>query len=337
MSENGGVTGLAVVPRRLATQLTFALLALAAFFSRASDEKPVGDLFEATREVFLERINAERADRGLRPLRLCAPLSRVAQSRADRLAREDSPLDSASAEEDSRLAAKAGYDARFVSEVIAHSEGDVDFVIASSKEPSNAMNAEIGRKASRDLGVGVARRDETPLYVFLFGLGWEEFFSDSKTALSDLERVRRDLLERLNRERASRGLLPLQPHPLLNEAAQKHAADMLTRTYYGHESPDGTTVLERTRTLSYRPRFVAENVARGQYSVEEVMDGWMTSQEHREHILSKLFSDVGSGLAIGKNANGYQVLWVQCFGRPKDLLPSPRTRSQNPSRTANRP
>jgi uncharacterized protein YkwD len=99
---------------------------------------------------------------------------------------------------------------------------------------------------------------------------------------------------------------------------------MLARSYYGHDSPEGSTALERSKAAGYKPRFVGENVARGQYSPEEVMDGWMGSEKHREHILGKLFTDVGAAVAIGKNKNGYQVLWVQVFGRPKELIPSPR-------------
>ncbi len=298
-------------------------------------EKPVesrDDPFQATREAFLTRINAERFNRGLPPLRLAPPLCRVAQEHSEEFARGGSSLDSLSMRVDAQRVAKVGYDARFVSEVVAQSDGDVDSVVASSQAPPSAMEVEIRRPETRDLGIGVAVYEDVPLYVFLFGLTWEEFFSQKTAELSNTGRIRGQLLERLNRERARRSVLPLQPNALLDEAAQRHATDMLARSYYGHESPEGTTVLERTRTQGYRPRFVAENVARGQYSIEEVMDGWMASDTHREHILSKLFSEVGSGLAIGKNTNGYQVIWVQCFGRPKDLLPAPRPRFPNPGR-----
>src|SRR5260370_42566512 len=105
---------------------------------------------------------------------------------------------------------------------------------------------------------------------------------------------------------------------------------MLARSYYDHDSPEGTTVLERSRAAGYRPSLAAENIARGQYTIEEVMDGWMSSPVHRENILSPLFADIGSGLAGGKNANGDQSFWVQCFGRSKTRTPWRHHRPQRP-------
>jgi uncharacterized protein YkwD len=47
------------------------------------------------------------------------------------------------------------------------------------------------------------------------------------------------------------------------------------------------------------------------------MDGWMKSEKHRENILSKIYTEAGFGLAIGRNKRGYQIIWVQVFGRPR--------------------
>ena len=96
---------------------------------------------------------------------------------------------------------------------------------------------------------------------------------------------------------------------------------MIARSYYAHESPEGSTVIERSKALGYRPRFAGENIARGQYRVEEVMDGWMNSPPHRAHILAANFTETGSAVAVGRNANGYEVIWVQCFGRPREGVP----------------
>jgi uncharacterized protein YkwD len=43
----------------------------------------------------------------------------------------------------------------------------------------------------------------------------------------------------------------------------------------------------------------------------------MKSDAHRENILSKIYTDAGFGLAIGHNKRGYQIIWVQIFGRPR--------------------
>ena len=285
------------------------------------------DKFDAIREAFLAKINATRRESALAPLRLSVTLSRLAQRRADEIAAGAAAPEEVAAGNDGDSAAKAGYESKVLSEVVVQAEGDIPMVYAEAAEAGGALAEEIARREPRDLGVGVALKDEVPVYVFVLALSWEDFVAGKREELSDLPRVRRELRARINRERTSRGLAPLRPQSLLDQTAQRHAEDMLARSYYGHESPEGSTVLERSRQAGYRPRFVGENGAQGQSSVDEVMAGWMASDTHREHILSPLFVDVGSGVAVGKNAKGYQFLWVQCFGRPREANPPRRRQS----------
>jgi uncharacterized protein YkwD len=291
---------------------------------------PPEDNFDSIREAFLAKINATRKGLALPPLRLSATLSRLAQRRAEEIEAGAAAPDEPAAVSHAAAAAKAGYDSKFLSEVVVQAEGDIPMIYAEAAEAGGAFAGEIAGSEARDLGVGVSLKDEIPVYVFLFAFSWEDFVSARREEFSDLPRVRRELQTRVNQERASRGLAPLRQEPLLDETARRHAQDMLARSYYGHESPEGSTVLDRSKLAGYRPRFIAENVAQGQHSVQEVMAGWMASETHRENILSPLFVEVGSGVAVGKNAKGYQILWVQCFGRPRDANP-PRRR-QIPSK-----
>ncbi len=305
----------------------------AAILSAAPLARPAApdDDFGAVRTAFLDGINAGRSQKGLPPFRLVPLLSTIAQDRAAAVLREGAhPEESAHA--DSAAASSKGYEARVLSEVLVQADGDIETVLAGAAVDS-AFAEEVRRSDLRDLGVGVSRLDDIPLYVFLFARAWPDFFADKTVELSNLDAVRAALLARVNRERVAAGLQTVRPQPLLDETASRHARDMLARSYYGHDSPEGTTALDRSKKAGYRPRYIGENIARGQYSPEEVMDGWMGSELHREHILGKLFSETGSAVAIGKNANGYQVLWVQCFGRPRDLLPAQRNRLQNPGKT----
>jgi len=291
------------------------------------------DNFDALRQAFLERINAARSETKLRALRLSDKLSAVAQRRAQEFASGGPEPGASTAEGDGRAAAAQGYDSRYLSEVLLQADGDVDMVFSEASGAAGELAEEIQRPSLRDLGIGVAVRDEIPVYVFFFALSWEDFVSGKRAEFSDLQAVRAALLGRVNRERRAAGVPPMREEPLLDETAQRHAADMLARSYYDHDSPEGTTVLERSRAAGYRPNMAAENIARGQYAIEEVMDGWMSSPIHRENILSPLFADIGSGLAVGKNANGYQILWVQCFGRSKTGTPWRRQRSQPPGKS----
>jgi uncharacterized protein YkwD len=274
------------------------------------------DEHQDTREALVERINAVRMAAGVKPVKLSAPLSAVAQARADEVSAGRGGKQPA-AEEDMRRAAKAGYDARFISEVEAQADGDVETVVAAWQEEGGATARELVGADYREVGLGVARYNDVPLYVFLFALSWDDFFREKTGALADLERVRREMLERVNRERAARHLPPMRRHPRLDQAAQSHASDMLARRYYGHDTPEGRTVMDRIQARGYRAAFAGENIARGQYSVQEVMDGWMGSPVHQEHLLSTMLNEIGIGLAFGKIPGGYEILWVQDFGRVK--------------------
>jgi uncharacterized protein YkwD len=273
------------------------------------------DEYQATREAFVEQTNAVRAAAGVKPIRLSPALSSVAQGRADEIAAGRDLH--AAAQEDSRRATEAGYEPRLVSEIAATADGDVAAVLSEWRREDGVSAREIVGADYREIGVGVSLKKETPLYVLLLALSWDDFFREKTAGFADLERVRRQMLARVNRERAGHGLAPLRRHPRLDDAAQAQAQDMFTRRYYSHDTPEGKSAMDRIQALGYRARYAGENIARGQYSVDEVMDGWMESKTHREHLLSTVFDDVGFGLAFGKNPGGYEILWVQNFGRPK--------------------
>ena len=273
------------------------------------------DEYQATREAFVEQTNAVRAAAGVKPIRLSPALSSVAQGRADEIAAGRDLH--AAAQEDSRRATEAGYEPRLVSEIAATADGDVAAVLSEWRREDGVSAREIVGADYREIGVGVSLKKETPLYVLLLALSWDDFFREKTAGFADLERVRRQMLARVNRERAGHGLAPLRRHPRLDDAAQAQAQDMFTRRYYSHDTPEGKSAMDRIQALGYRARYAGENIARGQYSVDEVMDGWMESKTHREHLLSTVFDEVGFGLAFGKNPGGYEILWVQNFGRPK--------------------
>src|SRR6202022_2250025 len=184
---------------------------------------------------------------------------------------------------------RLGYEARVLSEVLVQVDGDIEAVLAAAEEDS-AFAGEVSRLDVSDLGIGVSRVDDVPLYVFVFARAWPAFFADKILELADLPRVRAALLARVNRERAAAGLSPVRAAPLLDEAALRHARDMLARSYYAHDTLEGARALERARAAGYKPRFVGENIARGQYSPDEVMDGGMASQIPRATILANFFA-----------------------------------------------
>lgn len=111
----------------------------------------------------------------------------------------------------------------------------------------------------------------------------------------------------VNQERSKAGCGPVRVDERLNRAASKHSADMQARGYFSHDSPDGRNFVDRVKAEGY-PSPGAENIGKGYRTAEAVMEGWMTSDGHRDNILNCDLKTVGVGLAK------QDWLWTQVFG-----------------------
>jgi uncharacterized protein YkwD len=298
----------------LAKPAALAVVLSVAFFPRVA----AADDFDALRADFLAAVNRERARDGVVSLRLSQPLSRLAQELAEELARRgERDLGDIPEGEVVARAQKAGYPVKSLTEIFTHVDGSIPEVMASWPGRDERTWKSLIRGNGRDLGVGAAMLDDVPLYVFLLGLSADDFLAGRAAEYRDLADMRRQMLVRVNAERRRRSLPTLAPSATLDRVAQVYADDMLKRSHYGHVDPEGLTVRERAFAGGYPLRFIAENLASGQATVDEVMDAWMGSETHRENILSKIYTEAGSGLAIGRNKRGYQIIWVQVFGRAR--------------------
>ncbi|MBT1098276.1 CAP domain-containing protein [Streptomyces sp. Tu102] len=130
-------------------------------------------------------------------------------------------------------------------------------------------------------------------------------------APGDLPLTAAEVVDLTNRERARAGLRPLAADPALTTAAQSYSADMAARAFYSHTSPEGTQPWDRAAAAGSRMRAIGENIACGQRSPAEVVEGWMNSPGHRANILKRDFSHIGIGFAGGGPAGTY---WTQLFG-----------------------
>jgi len=57
---------------------------------------------------------------------------------------------------------------------------------------------------------------------------------------------------------------------------------------------------------------VAENIAVGQKSTEEVMRTWLNSSGHKRNILNGSFTDIGCGMSLSSSG---KLFWCVCFGK----------------------
>lgn len=115
-----------------------------------------------------------------------------------------------------------------------------------------------------------------------------------------------EVIARTNAERARHGLRPLASDVRLSAVARAHSGDMLARGYFSHTGLDGRQPWDRTKDAGIDYRGIAENIAWGQRSAEEVVDGWMNSPGHRANILAPDFTHIGVG-RVGDH-------WTQLFG-----------------------
>ena len=128
----------------------------------------------------------------------------------------------------------------------------------------------------------------------------------------------------LNVERGQRGLSSLRSNSRLALAADRHARDMVRRSYFSHTSLGGTSFSARIRRTGYLNSAsswsVGENIAWGSgalASPREIVKAWMNSPPHRHNILHRKFGEVGIGVARGVpvRANYDGATYTTDFGR----------------------
>ena len=95
----------------------------------------------------------------------------------------------------------------------------------------------------------------------------------------------------------------------LESAARRHSADMARRGVLSHEGADGSRVGERVSRTGYDWRRVAENIARAQLSVEQVMLAWTESPSHCRALMDPGYTQMG--------AAEEERFWTQVFARPR--------------------
>ncbi|MHA6260863.1 CAP domain-containing protein [Sporosarcina sp. CAU 1771] len=119
--------------------------------------------------------------------------------------------------------------------------------------------------------------------------------------------VEQAVLDLTNAERQKAGLKSLQIDSKLMNSARQKSTDMATKNYFSHTSPTYGSPFDQLKANGVTYRSAAENIAMGQRSAAEVVQGWMDSPGHRQNILTSDFTHIG----IGYDANGHY--WTQQF------------------------
>ena len=118
----------------------------------------------------------------------------------------------------------------------------------------------------------------------------------------------RQVVNLVNQERAKAGLSPVTADTSIQAAAQVRAKEI--EKSFSHTRPDGSSFSTALTQQGVTYRGSGENIAWGQKTPEQVMNGWMNSDGHRANILNKNFTKIGVG--YHQNASGTNY-WTQLF------------------------
>ncbi|WP_245872866.1 CAP domain-containing protein [Deinococcus planocerae] len=110
-------------------------------------------------------------------------------------------------------------------------------------------------------------------------------------------------------------LPPLTRDPKLEGAALAQSAGMALHGYFDHESPvDGSSPWLRVQATGFEAQTTAENIAAGQTTPQEVVDGWLRSPGHCRNIMGD-FTRLGVAY-VNRPDSEYGRYWTQVFATP---------------------
>jgi uncharacterized YkwD family protein len=130
---------------------------------------------------------------------------------------------------------------------------------------------------------------------------------EQTTPAQGLSQFEQQVVDLTNAERKKNGLPPLTADTSLSQIARKKSDDMQANNYFSHNSPTYGSPFDMIRDFGVTYKTAGENIAKGQTTPQQVVNGWMNSEGHRKNILSSKFTHIG----VGFNDGG--KYWTQMF------------------------
>jgi uncharacterized protein YkwD len=128
--------------------------------------------------------------------------------------------------------------------------------------------------------------------------------------------TREAILSAINAARRANGNHgPLAYNVQLENAARSQANLMASKDQMSHDL--GVTLRERVTAAGYQGA-VGENLAGGQHTIEQAIEGWLNSPGHRATLLSDKFVEFGLAVAAveaGRKSR-YGIYWCFIAGGP---------------------
>lgn len=251
--------------------------------------------------------NEERAKAGLPPLSFNAELEAAAQRHTRDMAKHESMSHKGSdGSSPSERIAATGYHAQATGENVAEGQDSPAEVMRSwMSSPRHKANI-LGDFTQ--IGAAVVKgEDGTPYWCVDLGRPWPKLEASEASS---------KLLEQLNKVRAAEGRQPLAADPRLEAAALSEARLMAEQHSLRPKREGQPTSLERVERSGYRFRRLAENMASGQATPEDLAKSWKEDRGQKKNVIGD-FSQVGIGYATAADGTPYWcVLFAQPAGSP---------------------
>jgi uncharacterized protein YkwD len=103
----------------------------------------------------------------------------------------------------------------------------------------------------------------------------------------------------------------------LTQAAEGHSQDMAANNFFSHTGSAGSTLAQRVDATGYGWSALAENIAAGQVTINQAVDGWMASDGHCANMMNPNLADIGLVCVSGSSSDTYPTYWTMDLGRPR--------------------
>ncbi len=158
------------------------------------------------------------------------------------------------------------------------------------------------------ISIGLAHDKKKNIYY------WEQIFykgyaKEEEKFVKNISLFKKEVLRLTNIEREKNGLSKLEYIYEFDNHANRRASEIVE--LFAHKRPNGESCFSGID--SYRT--LGENIAGGQKSPKDVVEGWMNSKGHRANILNPDFTHLAVGCKYDQKSL-YKYYWVQFFYTP---------------------
>lgn len=136
-------------------------------------------------------------------------------------------------------------------------------------------------------------------------------FSASAWAMSPEE-----ILQNINTQRQKFFLPPYTLNSQLSQAAAAKAQDMITKNYWSHLSPQGTTPWSFILKSGYSYQSAGENLADGYTHAPALIQAWLDSPGHRRNLLNSNYRQIGVAIVEAEFQGRSTTLVVLMLASP---------------------